>query len=78
MLPTSGTEEVKFLDVCFTPMGATYTRTDASVNVLARMAGIHTAQVSRTGALGRRDILILPGGAARVKGKFVDEKVEGE
>ncbi len=74
MQPTVGTGELDFLDVCFTPMGATYTRTLAAATVLKPMTGIHIASVTRTGALGRRDVLIVPGGSARVKGKFVTEK----
>ena len=77
MQPTTGTNELPFLDVCFTPLGATYTRTLNQAAVLDRMTGIHTAQVTRSGVLGRRDVLILPGGSARVKGKFVTEASEG-
>lgn len=70
-------DEDTFLDVCFTPMGATYERTSADA-VMRRMRGVRVAQVTREGSAGRRDVLILPGGSARVKGKFVEEAEETE
>ena len=74
MLPTTEGEPLTFLDICFTPMGATFSRTLATAAVLDRMTGVHVAEVTRTGIGGRRDVLIVPGGAARVKGKFVEEE----
>jgi prepilin-type N-terminal cleavage/methylation domain-containing protein len=75
MQPVGAGEPLAYLDICFTPMGATFTRTLTDAEVLDRMTGIHTAQVTRTGMDGsRRDILIVPGGSSRVKGKFVTEE----
>lgn len=79
MLASGGDDEIKFLDVCFTPMGATFTRDDPEATVLTRMTGVHVAQITREGLDNiRRDVLILPGGTARVKGKFVEEAAETE
>jgi len=78
MLANASDDEIEYLDVCFTPMGATFTRTDAEATVMTRMTGVHEAQVTRDGVAGRRDVLILPGGTARVKGKFVEEAEEAE
>ncbi len=74
MLPTATGAPLTYLDVCFTPMGATFTRSAHDAPTMTRMAGIHTAQVQRTGQDWRRDVLIVPGGAARVKGKFLTEE----
>ena len=77
MLQTGGGSELDYLDVCFTPMGATFSRTNPGLATMSRMAGVHVAQVTREGVEGvRRDILIVPGGAARVKGKFAEEATE--
>lgn len=79
MLASAGTNEIDYLDVCFTPMGATFTRTNPEAAVMTRMTGVHVAQVTREGLDGiRRDVLILPGGSARVKGKFVTEETTEE
>jgi len=78
MLPVGGGNELEYLDVCFSPMGATFTRTDADSPTMTRMTGVQIAQVTREGSEGRRDVLILPGGSARVKGKFVEEATEAE
>lgn len=84
MLASGDDDEIQFLDVCFTPMGATFTRTDPEALMMERMAGVHVAQVTREGLDNiRRDVLILPGGSARVKGKFATEaevatETEGE
>jgi len=64
-----------FLDVCFSPMGATFSRTNPA-SAMTRMTGVHVAQVTREGLPGRRDVLIVPGGSARVKGKVVEEVTE--
>lgn len=74
MQPLSGDTEVEYLDICFTPLGATYERDEASELTLTPMTGVRVAQVNRTDTIGRRDVLILPGGASRVKGKYVEEK----
>lgn len=73
MLAAGADDEIYYLDVCFTPMGATFSRIDADSLVMERMTGVHVAEVTRDGSEGRRDVLILPGGSARVKGKFVEE-----
>jgi prepilin-type N-terminal cleavage/methylation domain-containing protein len=78
MQPVTSGQALTFLDVCFSPMGATFSRSLSSATVLNRMTGINVAEVTRTGTLGRRDILILPNGAARVKGRFVTEKTESD
>lgn len=78
MLASDGEGEEEYLDICFTPMGATYTRTNTESLVMTRMTGVQVAQVTREGTAGRRDVLILPGGSARVKGKFVEEAEEAE
>ena len=76
MLAAGDDSAIPYLDVCFTPMGATFTR-DTATAAMVRMTGVQVAQVTRDGAEGvRRDVLILPGGAARVKGKFVEEATE--
>ncbi|HEY6726562.1 MAG TPA: prepilin-type N-terminal cleavage/methylation domain-containing protein [Polyangiaceae bacterium] len=78
MLASAGDDEIQYLDVCFTPMGATFTRTDPEA-VMERMKGVHVAQVTRQGLDNiRRDVLILSGGSARVKGKFVQEAAATE
>jgi len=64
-----------FLDVCFSPMGTTFSRTDPA-DAMTRMKGVHVARVTRDGIPGRRDVLIVPGGSARVKGKVVEEATE--
>ena len=69
-------DETMYLDVCFTPMGATFFRDQANAAVMTRMTGVQVARVTREGTVGHRDVLIVPGGAARVKGKFVEEAVE--
>jgi len=77
MLEAGGESELNYLDVCFTPMGATFSRTNPGLATMDRMAGVHIAQVTRDGVEGvRRDVLIVPGGAARVKGKFAEEATE--
>jgi len=77
MLQTGGGSELDYLDVCFTPMGATFSRTNPGLTTMSRMTGVHVAQVTREGVEGvRRDVLIVPGGAARVKGKFAEEATE--
>lgn len=77
MLQVGGASELDYLDVCFTPMGATFSRTTQGVATMNRMPGVHVAQVTREGVEGvRRDVLIVPGGAARVKGKFAEEATE--
>lgn len=73
VLPVGGGDELSYLDVCFSPLGASFSRTDTSSAVMTRMTGVNVAQVTREGTASRRDILILPNGAARVKGKVVEE-----
>lgn len=79
MLPVGSTDpeaEESFLDVCFSPMGATFSRTDAALP-MTRMAGVQVARVTREGLENiRRDVLIVPGGSAHVKGKVVEEATE--
>jgi type II secretory pathway pseudopilin PulG len=61
---------VSTLDVCFTPMGRTFFRTDPD-QPLAPLAETHFAEVWRgeeSAPLGRtRKVLILPNGTARVQ-----------
>lgn len=79
MLASGGDDELLYLDVCFTPMGATFTRTDLESAVMTRMTGVHVAQVTREGLDNiRRDVLILPGGTARVKGKIATDAEAAE
>lgn len=60
---------VTHLDVCFTPMGRTFFRTDAAQN-LSPLNHLYTADVFRgdpDSKIGRtRQVFILPNGAARV------------
>lgn len=73
MLANDGTTALVYLDVCFSPLGGAFSRSTTNSAVMTRMTGVHIAQVKREGTEARRDVLILPGGAARVKGKFVEE-----
>jgi type II secretory pathway pseudopilin PulG len=66
----AATDTWDFLDVCFTPLGATYSRT-VSTSPLTMMTGVPVAQVTRPSVAGRREVLILPNGTARVKGLVV-------
>lgn len=67
--------ELMFLDICFTPLGATFSRTNAALG-MSRMTGVQLARVTREGLSGHRDVLIVPGGSARVKGKVVEAATE--
>jgi hypothetical protein len=63
------------MDVCFTPMGATYSARDTEPN-MERMNQVPRAIVSRSGARASREILILPNGATRVKRKILTEVLQ--
>jgi hypothetical protein len=67
-----------YLDVCFTPIGATYMAKSASTRELLRMTQIPIARVSRASTPGFREVLVLPNGATRVKRKVLEEAVPAE
>ena len=72
-VPSSDDAGADYLDVCFTPLGASYMASDSSTRDLTRMAQIPVAHISRSNAPGRREVLILPNGATRVKRKVLEE-----
>jgi prepilin-type N-terminal cleavage/methylation domain-containing protein len=57
------------LDVCFTPMGRAYSRTNTAQD-LAQLTRVHSAEVYRTDGSARigrtRKVLVLPNGVARL------------
>jgi type IV fimbrial biogenesis protein FimT len=56
-----------FLDVCFTPMGRTFSRTTSGLD-LNTMNGVYEARVTRANTASRtRSVMILPNGAARLQ-----------
>lgn len=60
---------VSTLDVCFTPMGRTYYRTNTATT-LTQLTNVHSAEVYRTDGTDRigrtRNVLVLPNGVARL------------
>jgi len=76
--PTDSDDTRQYLDVCFTPIGATYMADNASTLELSRMTQIPIARVSRASTPGYREVLVLPNGATRVKRKVLEEVVPEE
>lgn len=76
MRKPNASEDSVYLDVCFTPLGATYLADKDTP--MTRLTGIPVARVSRTNTPGFREILVLPNGATRVKSKVIEEKTAGD
>jgi hypothetical protein len=70
---TSSVSDTNYLDVCFTPLGASYMADNSSTMALTRMTQIPIARVSRPPTPGYREVLVLPSGATRVKRKVISE-----